>query len=79
MAYYHDAGYSEAKRKIDENFQSKHIKLNLGGLDLIEIPPTLSKLTHLKELKLGASQSRSRKNYLKEIPEFIFNLYNLSK
>lgn len=77
MADKHSEGYQEALRKIKSCYESKGRRLNLRGLNLIEIPPEIAELKYLSELQLGASDSRYNTNYLKTIPEEIFELTNL--
>ena len=53
MADKHSEGYQEALRRIEENFRTKDTALNLNGLNLTQIPPRISELSHLETLYLN--------------------------
>lgn len=62
----------EVLQIIEQAAKDKSIDLDLGGLDLTEIPPEIGKLTSLVQLNL-------RENKLKELPPEIGNLTRLKK
>ena len=47
-----DAGYAEAKRQIREAIAAQDIVLDLSGLNLKAVPPSIGQLAHLTELYL---------------------------
>jgi len=62
----------EVLQIIEQAAKDKSIDLDLGGLDLTEIPPEIGKLTNLVQLNL-------RENKLKVLPPEIGNLIRLKK
>jgi hypothetical protein len=65
-----DVAFYEAEKKIEQALKSGATELNLGGMNLTELPESLRQLTQLKTLDLYD-------NKLAKIPEWISDLKNL--
>ena len=65
----------EAERRIAECRQKQNPKLDLASLDLVEVPPSVFGLTHLRSLNLSGWSSK--KNRLVTLPNDIAQLTNL--
>jgi hypothetical protein len=65
------AGVEEAIRRIENAIETGETSLDLAGLQLTELPPTLVNFTHLAYLQLGNNQ-------LTELPDWLTDLTNLT-
>jgi internalin A len=81
-------GRAEALRRIAEEAEQKTGTLDLGGLELTEVPAALFELTHLRELNLGVKWVRlpeptigieMRRNQITRLPAEIGALQSLAK
>ncbi len=63
-------GYKEAQKRIEKARKDRATQLNLGGLDLKEVPPEIGQLSRLKTLWLNDNQ-------LASVPDALQSLTNL--
>lgn len=77
MVSKHSKGYQEALRRIEKNFQTKELTLNLDGLGLTELPVEITKLSHLKILTLEYDIDKGKENPFNVFPIEITRLNNL--
>jgi len=70
VTYEKEKNIDKADHKITEADINEHTKLDLTGMNLDEIPESITNLTQLEELYLGSNQ-------LSYLPEFIGTLTNL--
>jgi len=68
----HDEAYLEAEKKIEKVMQSGAIELDLGSIELTELPGSLGKLTQLTKLNLSH-------NKLNTLPESLGQLTQLTE
>ncbi len=70
----------EAVRRIEQVAQEKLRELDLGGLELEELPPEIAKCLQLETLRLGAGYMNPWvTNKLTNFPDAVLGLTNLKK
>ena len=76
----HDPSYYKALKKIEQAAKDEVEELDFSGMELIEIPPEIGKLTKLKTLILGKFDDEKFEyvgNNIKQLPSEIGLLINL--
>ena len=74
MADKYSEGYRIAVKRIKTNSKTRVVKLDLSGLELTSLPPTIIKLKHLQYLDLGIDEGNTKRNYIEEFPKEILEL-----